>query len=277
MNKATRNTITLFLVSALCIIYFVLMQNTGVVFTQVFIERNPDLSYPKGNQQVSNTMLWCLSVLIPFSYLLYFFSPAKVLDGKIKYTILWISMGIFINVLLTSAITNSLKVLFGEPRPSFFAICNYQHYNDAILSNNFTTYNNITTAGAFGNISNCYADHSDIRDAFASFPSGHSSLIFSSMTYLSSILMFFSKIYKKYYVFIVNVIVVFGSYIIACWVAITRVQDYKHRTYDIFAGAFLGICVASLVWKCMYTEIRRFLKPNVVLPVNRGKISIRLV
>lgn len=37
--------------------------------------------------------------------------------------------------------------------------------------------------------------------------------------------------------------------VIAGWISVTRVQDYKHRQSDIFCGAVLGISAALLLLK----------------------------
>jgi membrane-associated phospholipid phosphatase len=36
--------------------------------------------------------------------------------------------------------------------------------------------------------------------------------------------------------------------IIAGWIAVTRVQDYKHRQSDVFCGATIGMTVTLLLW-----------------------------
>ena len=249
------------------IILLLLIIYEGITFgatpssMQQFIERDPQLSFQtKENPQVSNSMLAALSINIPIPFILFsvfvgFTSIRNEKIAKIKYLV-WLVLSFAISLLAASCITNTIKLLMGEPRPSFFDICNYHGYSDALKSGDFSLYDNITKAGRFGNIANCLNTKADTGDAFMSFPSGHSSIMFTSMTFLSMVTKFtLSNTNCCFYG--IELLVSFGSYALATWVAVTRVQDYKHHTYDVFAGAILGVLIAYTVFESMLCNIKK--------------------
>jgi len=242
------------------LLYFGLMKicqnSNSYVFQQTFIEQDPRLSYPYvDNPHVPSALLPVFSGLLPlislciphllFTYHVGDYSTKRL--TKIWTFVLLTCIGFIICLSLTSAITNTLKISFGEPRPSFFGICNYQGYRDALNSGNFTEYYNLTRFGQYGDIKYCRANQSDIYDAFMSFPSGHSSLMFAGVTYVSLFFFMFRKYSDTHY--LLGVIVVGGYYVFATWVAFTRVMDYEHKTSDVFAGAFVGCVIAYMIYK----------------------------
>lgn len=245
------------------------------VIKQTFIEQDPGLSYPYVDKQhVPSYLLYIVSFLVPlvcllFAFAMYFsatktktsFGSAHSPDAKFKrtktdkkniktYTIL-IFIGLSGSFFFTRAITNTLKILFGEPRPSFFGICNYQGFRDASISGNYTEYYNLTQFGRYGDVNNCREQNSyEIYDAFMSFPSGHASLSFSGIVYASLILFMFKERSQLHYMF--AILTSGGLFTLASWVGFTRVEDYMHKSSDVFAGAFLG----SVVAYCVYIFVR---------------------
>lgn len=61
--------------------------------------------------------------------------------------------------MLAMDINFTLSTIYKSASPSFFDLCNYQGYGDAIKSGNFTEYYMKTTFGKFGNINNCFNKH----------------------------------------------------------------------------------------------------------------------
>jgi membrane-associated phospholipid phosphatase len=245
------------------------------VIRQTFIEQDPGLSYPYVDKQhVPSYLLYIISFAIPsicllFSYVLYFlatrtkttFGSSYSPDAKFKRTKVDIKnikkyvtisfLGFVSAFLFTRATTNVLKILFGEPRPSFFGICNYQGFRDALNSGNYTEYYNLTRFGQYGDIKNCREENSYmVDDAFMSFPSGHASLTFSGIVYASLILFMFKERSQLHYMF--AVFVSGGLFTLASWVGFTRVEDYMHKSSDVFAGAFIG----SVIAYCVYVFVR---------------------
>ena len=93
----------------------------------------------------------------------------------------------------------------------------------------------------------------DYPDAFASFPSGHSSVSFACMTVLSYyfhlLLTHFpthtSDKTHPYRMGPSNQLwryVVRGTpYLLAVWIAVSRIRNYWHRPEDVIGGAIIGL------------------------------------
>jgi diacylglycerol diphosphate phosphatase/phosphatidate phosphatase len=255
-------------------IYFGFMQNYtnySYVFRQQFIEQDPDLSKPYiSKAQVSNIMLGFLSTLIPFFALIIsliiksikpldqtiLFDPNYLdSDGKKILYGLIISGGLGTTLALNSAITNTLKILFGEPRPNFFGLCDYKNYRFVLQTNNYTLYDQMTQFGRFGNPIYCTSSESDIIDGFSSFPSGHSSLMFAGICYASLILCADRK--RNIFSYLGSLIICIGMICLGLWVAYTRVADYYHRTYDVMAGIILGCVIGYMTYKLIDDQIKQ--------------------
>ena len=78
-----------------------------------------------------------------------------------------------------------------------------------------------------------------IKDASLSFPSGHSSSSFAVMTFLFLYACGKTRVFYRGH--FSQLIVIAIPLYIALFVAISRVQDYRHNYSDIVAGALLGL------------------------------------
>lgn len=250
------------------IIFFSLMKSyKGYVFQQTFIEQDPGLSFPYvENQQVSYINLIFLCGLAPqcvlaFAYILFIIFDKYEFNEKNRHkhrNILFLSLtyiGFVTSLFLTAAVTDALKISYGEPRPSLFGICNYQGYRDAVNSGNFTNYYAATRFGSYGDTRNCL-NQDDVDDAFMSFPSGHASLMFTSTIYVSLIFFMFKKRSVLYYFF--GIIIFCGYFTLATWVCYTRVRDYMHKSSDVLAGALIGSIIAWLVYTQILDTLRTY-------------------
>lgn len=221
----------------------IILQNVSkTIFSQIFYEQDPAISYPFKHSQVSNTMLGATSILFPVPFILFAaFAPNKYFpntrQGHLE-ALFWFSVTLGIILTSTSTFSNSIKLLVGGARPSLYGICNYAHFND-----NQTYYELNTKVGAIGDFSKCVNQD---YDALMTFPSGHSSLTFASMIYIV-FLLHFTEIWcalGRLTVKILTVLVL--SY--AMWVGITRIQDYKHHSFDVLSGAVLGSAITVMWW-----------------------------
>jgi membrane-associated phospholipid phosphatase len=107
----------------------------------------------------------------------------EVLYSSLKTAVsIWFLIGLILSLLTTYIIVNILKKIVAQPRPNFYALCNYYNYNNSFNLNNFTNYNLLTMQNKIGSIKNCNTTTENINNAFGSFPSYHSSLIFTSLT-----------------------------------------------------------------------------------------------
>ena len=83
-----------------------------------------------------------------------------------------------------------------------------------------------------------------MKEARLSFVSGHTSIRFFSATFLAS---FMNRNLNHKASLPLQV----GIFILAFWISITRITDYKHHVQDIFFGALLGTIIA---WFTRYKQ-----------------------
>jgi len=136
-------------------------------------------------------------------------------------------LGLFYAYLLTGVITDSIKVGVGRPRPNFFWRCfpdGQDFYDD--LSNVI-----------------CYGDDKDVREGHKSFPSGHTSLSFAGLGFLSLYMAGKLQTFDRKG-HICKLCVVFFPLLAAALVGVSRVDDYWHHWTDVFAGGLIGITVS---------------------------------
>lgn len=221
-----------------------------------FVEKDASLSFPLMSDQVTHNQNIIICTLIPIAILamIYF---KKIADNakNIGNDIFWLCVGLLQSLLGTMIVYNTIKVATGYPRPDFFAYCNYQYYNDAIISKNYTIYDSLTQYGHFGDIKHCMASHKDIIYGLQSFPSGHASLAFASMVYASQLIYYMingqksksKNPYKPWFSFsgLLSLIPI----ILAMWISWTRIEDYKHRPIDVFVGTVIGTLISCLSWQ----------------------------
>jgi len=149
---------------------------------------------------------------------------------------------------LTILITDSLKLFTGELRPYFLDACK----PDLNLI--------------------CTGDPKVIKEARLSFPSGHSSLSFESMVFLSLYLYHYfrfsfsrpldlplshpsersSKIRARYFFFIIIISPLMAS----TFIALSRVADKHHHYNDILWGSMIGTASAITVFFLNYPKFK---------------------
>jgi len=129
------------------------------------------------------------------------------------------SLGLCSSLALTYLITTVVKIMTGRPRPDF---------------------NNRVT----------------IADARMSFPSGHSSMSFCAMVFVSLYLSGKLKLYRYHSgSLVLKGLVVFSPLLVSTFVSISRTMDYHHDFSDILAGALLGSGIALMGYFMWYPSL----------------------
>jgi len=141
-------------------------------------------------------------------------------------------LGILYSVLITAVITDAIKDGVGRPRPDFFWRC---------FPDGKDIYDNITTGVL------CHGEKSVIKEGHKSFPSGHSSWSFAGLGFLTWYLTGKIAVFdRKGHIAKLCIIVL--PLLAASLVAVSRVDDYWHHWQDVFAGAIIGLTVASFCY-----------------------------
>jgi len=152
--------------------------------------------------------------------------------------------GLVIALLLTGVVTNIIKNRAGRLRPDFLARCEW-------------------------NGTECTGNPGLIRDGRRSFPSGHASLSFVGLSYLSFYLGGKLMIFDGHGHFW-KLAIFFTPFIGATLVALSRVSDYRHFWQDVLCGGILGLFFAYFTYRQYYPSL---LSAQAFLPVQFAQIS----
>ncbi|XP_019173181.1 PREDICTED: lipid phosphate phosphatase 2-like isoform X2 [Ipomoea nil] len=181
-----------------------------------------DLKYPLKSNTVPFWAVPIYAVVLPiFIFLLFYFYRRDVYD--LHHAIL----GLLFSTLGTAVITDSIKDAVGRPRPDFFWRC-FPDGKDV-----YDKWGNVICSGA----------KNVIVEGHKSFPSGHTSLSFAGLGFLSLYLAGKIKVFDRRG-HVAKLCLVWLPLIAAALVGVSRVDDYRHHWQDVFAGGLLGSVVA---------------------------------
>lgn len=184
------------------------------------------------------------------------------------------ALGLLLTFALTGAITNLLKSWVGRPRPDLLDRCKPRSATplDAYHSS-LVNYTVCTVP----------LDSSRLDDGFRSFPSGHSSSAFSGLVYLAlciraALTSVVHRVTNSYAYssaptepqgeeetntrtpppddpltpIAFSVILPLVPVLVAAYIAVSRLMDYRHHPTDVLAGATLGTVVAVTVYRATH-------------------------
>ncbi|KAH9900986.1 acid phosphatase/Vanadium-dependent haloperoxidase [Cubamyces lactineus] len=167
-------------------------------------------------------------------------------------------LGLLLSLSITGGITQFVKITVGRPRPDLIARC-------------------IPKPGAvdpplgLSTVAICTQTQQHIlRDGWRSFPSGHSSLSFAGLGFLSFYLA------GKMHLFdtrghTVKAWLALTPLSAAALVAISRTMDYRHHWHDVLAGSILGIVTAYFSYRQYYPPLQSEMSHQPYPPrVKRG-------
>lgn len=93
----------------------------------------------------------------------------------------------------------------------------------------------------------CTTDNLDrLADGFRTTPSGHSSISFAGLFYLTLFLLGQSQA-NNGKTSSWRTMISFIPWLMACYIALSRTQDYRHHFIDVFVGSCLGLIIA--IWQ----------------------------
>jgi diacylglycerol diphosphate phosphatase/phosphatidate phosphatase len=188
--------------------------------------QDASISYPNLPSIVPTWMVGIVITVFPFVIFL-----TSQLWYKSKHDLHHACLGLIESIVTTMTVTDIFKVFAGRLRPNFLARC---------LPN---------AAGI------CSQIGSTVRDSRLSFPSGHSSMSFAGMMFLS--------------LYIAGKLSTFGPNGGALWkafvsllplctagmIAVSRTLDYHHNYDDVIAGSVIGSVIAMMCYFLQYPSL----------------------
>ncbi|KHN42423.1 Lipid phosphate phosphatase 2 [Glycine soja] len=186
-----------------------------------------DLRYPLKANTIPFWAVPIIAILLPLAvFLVYYFLRKDVYD--LHHAI----MGLLFSVLITAVMTDAIKDAVGRPRPDFFWRCfpDGKGVFDPVTSNVL-----------------CTGDKGVIKEGHKSFPSGHTSWSFAGLVYLAWYLSGKLRAFDRRG-HVAKLCLVFLPILVAAMIAVSRVDDYWHHWQDVFAGALIGMIIASFCY-----------------------------
>lgn len=231
--------------SLLAFFYFVI--DTAKPFERKFLIDNPTLQYPFATKEtVSDNLLYFLSVIIPgvLITLVSLYQKRKLQISKYDWlNLLSISLlGLLLSFTITAVVTDVLKIWIARPRPDFLARCAAKKNTDPTKLVGFEV---------------CTKPYGDmiLYDGLKSTPSGHSSISFAGLLYLSLWLIGQFKLVPSKslaYAYFVPSLPIF----LATYISLSRTQDYRHHFLDIILGGAIGIIFSYSIYFSLFSPLK---------------------
>lgn len=143
-------------------------------------------------------------------------------------------LGLLLSLMVTVEVTTLLKQSIGRPRPDFLARCDADP----------TIIDRVV----------CRGDVHLVKEGRRSFPSGHTSAAFAGLAFsgyfLAGQLDLFSG---EGYIY--RFVLCLLPFLVAGFVGVSRIMDYRHHWQDVVAGALLGSSMAYLAYRLYFPEI----------------------
>mmetsp|Transcript_35209 Transcript_35209/g.64315 ORF Transcript_35209/g.64315 Transcript_35209/m.64315 type:complete len:278 (-) Transcript_35209:60-893(-) len=253
-------------------VYAALLDLLKPSVARFFIQQDPRISNPYERSSVSVPVLAIFAVILPACLVCVMRKYGFL--GRAPQEPILLALGLVHSS--QWALTCTLKGIIGRLRPNFFALCNYCGYRDALDTGNFTEYMQCAPAGLPGSFDSC-------RDSMAagrlSFPSGHSSTAFAGLGFLGLLLSASAR--RAGSPALVQVLVASPAFLLAAWIAATRVQDSWHFESDVLAGSILGLSVLFFVfyhrvWPLLFSGASREVLPEPLQERNSNVVGTQL-
>ncbi|KAF6764843.1 phosphatidic acid phosphatase type 2/haloperoxidase [Ephemerocybe angulata] len=208
-------------------------------YRRVFSLEDTSLRHPYTlHERVPDSWLYIICGVVPLVSLplINFFTVRSWWDFHNSW------LGLVLGLALTGSITQFVKITVGRPRPDIVARC-------------------IPPAGAVDppfeltDWTICtQVDVTILRDGFRSFPSGHSSMSFAGLGFLSFYLAGKMHLFDKRG-HAGKAWLALTPFCAAALVAISRSMDYRHHWHDILVGSVLGVVLSFFAYRQYYPSL----------------------
>ncbi|WVR08506.1 hypothetical protein IAU60_005561 [Kwoniella sp. DSM 27419] len=191
------------------------------------------------HERVPPQMLAFISVGIPLIFLV----PLSFLVARNAWDVHNSVLGLVMSYTMTGVVTQVIKMSVGRPRPDLIARCmpapgSVDHPVFGLSTVKICTNTNLLV----------------LNDGFKSFPSGHSSLSFAGLVYLSLYLagkmhLWDGRGHRTRAWFALSPLL--GG----TMVAISRTEDNRHHWQDVLVGSLLGLFIAWVSYRTYYPRL----------------------
>lgn len=182
------------------------------------------------NEIIPHWAVPIFAFIIPFMLITGWLGIRRFRNKKL----LVVYLGLLLSLLITVQLTTLIKALVGRPRPDFLARCD----PDPSILNKVV----------------CRGPKKLVYEGRRSFPSGHTSTSFGGLGYAGFFLAGQLGVFDgEGHVY--KLIVCMVPFLLAGFVGLTRIIDYRHHWQDVFAGAIIGTVAAYLSYRMYFPPI----------------------
>ncbi|KAF8551341.1 PAP2-domain-containing protein [Imleria badia] len=219
------------------ILYYISHHVIG--FKRHFSLTDLSLQHPYAVQQrVSTNALWLLGGALPLGVQI----VVNTLFIRSWWDLHHSTLGLWLSITITSSITQIVKVTVGRPRPDLIARCQpFPGSEDPLWG--------------LSTVDICTQTSKHIlENGWRSFPSGHSSLSFAGLGFLTFYLAGKLRLFdgRGYASKVWLSLIPLG---LAAWVAFSRTMDYRHHWEDVLTGSALGLGIAYFSYRQYYPNL----------------------
>ena len=275
VTRVVIEVVSLLLLSYPMLHIYVFLRGNVEPYKRGFFCDDENLKHPQLEEEITVgecVLIWTLIVLVvvPSVELIYFAIYAfdhwneEMERRRMRWLarVPWVALELYrvlgyfgCGALATLLTTELAKYKVGRLRPYFLTACNPDLSPDLCKDDN--GYHVFVTEYV------CRGDPGEVREAMKSFLSGHASFSFYCATFLIMYLQ--ARLSRKKTagcrkrpgrlwtrrVFrfgrILKPVLQLGSFMLAFYIALTRISDYKHHPTDIIAGILVGVTFAVLI------------------------------
>jgi len=218
----------------------------------VFSLEDTSLRHPYAvHERVPNLYLGIIALLVPLALM--------PLINLITIRSFWdlhnSSLGLILGLSITGAFTQVVKISVGRPRPDIIDRCQPPV---GLVDPPFSLTSSAVCT---------QTDVAILRDGFRSFFSGHSSLSFAGLGFLSFYLAGKMHLFDRRG-YTGKAWLSLSPFMGALLVAISRTMDYRHHWHDVLIGSLVGTFFAYFAYRLYY--------PSLVLPTSHQPHSPRI-
>lgn len=226
-------------------------------FQRQFYINDLTISHPFAeSERVTNGELFLYSVWVPMMVIGVVAMLMTKPENKIYVTYVSI-LGLCISCFTTSVVTDILKNMIGRHRPDFLARCVPK--KDApidvmVFAKDVCTTKNLEA----------------LKDGFRTTPSGHLSISFSGLVYLSLWLSGQLVVFNENLGYWRSILAWIPT--LQCsYIALSRTEDYRHHFVDVIIGSILGLGMAFWAYRRLFPSVThpRSYEPYIIISENK--------
>jgi diacylglycerol diphosphate phosphatase/phosphatidate phosphatase len=231
--------------AVLLFVYFFAVAEHAKPFHREFSLSDPTIQHPFANdERVSGMQCLLIASMVPLFTIVgvafYRRDRLKPAEDHIHYIQLSV-LGLLLSLTINGVFTDILKNWIARPRPDFLARCGPAKGTDPVKM--------VTIA-----VCTAPLGQRVLTDGMRSTPSGHASISFSGLLYLTLWLCGHFRVTRPtspVYKLLLAVLPVLG----ATYIALSRTQDYRHHFSDIVLGGLLGNLIALGIYHKYFPSI----------------------